>query len=169
MAAATEPTVEHILTAEDGPAASWADARERLAKSSMYWVATEHPDGRPHVRPVLAVWVDGALHTTSSPTARKSKNLARNSQCVITASCDDLDLVVEGTATKVSEEAKLERVAEAYRSKYDWPVIVLDGGFDAEYAAPTAGKPPYEVYELTPTTAFGFPTTGAFGPTRWRF
>jgi hypothetical protein len=35
--------------------------------------------------------------------------------------------------------------------------------------APTAGPPPYDVYEATPTAAFGFGTDERFVPTRWRF
>jgi hypothetical protein len=35
--------------------------------------------------------------------------------------------------------------------------------------APTAGPPPYEVYEVIPKTAFGFSTDLSFGPTRWDF
>ena len=35
--------------------------------------------------------------------------------------------------------------------------------------APTAGPPPYEVYELIPTIAFGLGTDVSFGATRWRF
>lgn len=129
------------------------------------------PDGGPHVRPVLAVWVDGALHSTTNPTARKGRNLARDSRCVITVGSDGLDLVVEGQAAKVSDEAKLQRVADVYTSKYEWPVTVRDGAFDAEYGAPTAGPPPYEVYEVTPAVVFGFGTDETFAPrsTRWRF
>jgi hypothetical protein len=44
------------------------------------------------------------------------------------------------------------------------------GKLDAEYGAPTSGGPPYDVYEITPTKAFGLPTDGeSFTPTRWRF
>jgi hypothetical protein len=35
--------------------------------------------------------------------------------------------------------------------------------------APTAGPPPYQVYEVTPTTAFAFGKDESFSPTRWRF
>ena len=34
------------------------------------------------MRPVLGVWVDGALHTTSSPAARKARNLAEDDRFV---------------------------------------------------------------------------------------
>ena len=76
--------------------------------------------------------------------------------------------MVEGTAAKVSDETRLHRVAEAYWAKYGWPVTVRDGAFYAD-GAPTAGPPPYEVYEVTPATAFGFPTDETFTATRWRF
>jgi hypothetical protein len=36
--------------------------------------------------------------------------------------------------------------------------------------APTAGRPPYDVYEVIPTKAFGFPTEEeTLRPTRWSF
>ena len=62
-------------------------------------------------------------------------------------------------------------MADAYRSKYGWPVEIRDGAFDAPYGAPTAGPPPYVVYEVTPVQVFGFGTSDALGPrtTRWRF
>ncbi len=63
-----------------------------------------------------------------------------------------MDVVLEGTATRVAKEATLQQVAEAYRSKYGWPVTVTDGAFDAPYGAPTAGPPPYYPYEITPAT-----------------
>ena len=50
-------------------------------------------------------------------------------------------------------------------------MTVRDGAFDAPYGAPTTGPAPFEVYEVTPATAFGLPTyeEKAFQPTRWRF
>src|SRR5216683_1230354 len=33
-------------------------------------------------------------------------------------------------ATKVTDEATMNHVAEAYRAKYGWPVTVTDGAFD---------------------------------------
>lgn len=41
-----------------------------------YWLATVRRDGRPHVVPVLAVFVDGALHFVASPGSRKAHNFA---------------------------------------------------------------------------------------------
>jgi nitroimidazol reductase NimA-like FMN-containing flavoprotein (pyridoxamine 5'-phosphate oxidase superfamily) len=163
-----EPATEQLYLTQDATPAPWAEARGRLVDADLYWLATVRPDGLPHLVPILAVWVDGALHFVASPTSRKARNLARDAHCVITARKDALDLVVEGTAAKVSDKARLHRVAEVYMTKYGWPVIVRDGAFYAD-GAPTAGPPPYEVYKVAPTMTFGFPTDETFSPTRWRF
>jgi nitroimidazol reductase NimA-like FMN-containing flavoprotein (pyridoxamine 5'-phosphate oxidase superfamily) len=149
----------------------WSEAERRLAGARTYWLATTGPGPRPHVRPVLAVWVDGALHTTSSPAARKARNLAGNDRCSFSVSADSVDVVLEGTAAKVTDTGHLQRVADAYRDKYGWPPTVVDGAFDAPYGAPTAGPPPYEVYEITPTVVFGFGTDEDHAPrsARWTF
>ena len=166
--AGKEPVAAQPLSADDPTVTPWAEARKRLAEGDWYWLATASPDGRPHVRPVLAVWLDGALYFSTSPASRKGKNLARDARCVIAAEGDALHLVVEGEAAKVSDDTTLRRVAEAYASKYGWQVAVRDGAFHAD-GAPTAGPPPYDVYAVTPTTAFGFGTDESFSPTRWRF
>jgi nitroimidazol reductase NimA-like FMN-containing flavoprotein (pyridoxamine 5'-phosphate oxidase superfamily) len=162
------PAAEQPYLAEDTTPRPWAEARERLAEADTYWLATVRPDGLPHLAPLLAVWVDGALHFVASRTSRKATNLAHDAHCVIATRREALDLVVEGTVAKVSQEARLHRVAEVYMNKYGWPVTVRDGAFYAD-GAPTAGPPPYEVYEVIPTTAFGFPWDETFNPTRWRF
>ena len=44
-----------------------------------------------------------------------------------------------------------------------------DGALTAPYSAPSAGPPPWNVYVITPTTAFGVATAEPNGATRWRF
>ncbi|MGH2541237.1 MAG: pyridoxamine 5'-phosphate oxidase family protein, partial [Ardenticatenaceae bacterium] len=132
------------------------------------WLATVRPDGRPHVMPLGVLWVDDAFYFSAGPTTRKAKNLARNPHCVITVATHDFDLVIEGEATKVSDEAMLQRIADVYASS-GWHPTVRDGALYAEYSAPSAGPPPWEVYEVTPTTVFGLGTAEPYGATRWRF
>lgn len=95
-----EPVSEQVLGTGGGRPAPWAQARERLAASRAHWTATNHPSGRPHVRPVLAVWVDEARYVSSDPAARKSRNLDADAHCSVATSGEDLDLVVEGTAER---------------------------------------------------------------------
>ena len=170
-----------MIADDPRPATTWGEARRRLEAAETYWLATVRRDGRPHVMPVLGVWLEGALYFSAAATSRKAKNLARSSRCVITVGSHarpPLDLVVEGDAAKVSDEAKLHRLAEVYASKYGWHVTVRDGAFYGD-GAPTAGPPPYELYEVTPTLVFGFPGVGrtdetgqdteeSLTPTRWR-
>ena len=162
------PAAEQPYLAGDTTPTPWAEARERLAEADTYWLATVRQDGLPHLAPLLAVWVDDALHFVASRTSRKATNLAHDAHRVIATRREAMDLVVEGTVAKVSQEARLHRVAEVYMTKYEWPVTVRDGAFYAD-GAPTAGPPPYEVYEVIPTTAFGFPWDETYNPTRWRF
>jgi hypothetical protein len=80
-----------------------------------------------------------------------------------------MDIVLEGAAAKVTSHDTLEKVAEAYRAKYGWPVTVTEGGFDAPYGAPTAGPPPYQPFEITPAAVFGFGTAREFAGRATRF
>lgn len=132
------------------------------------WLSTVRPDGKPHTTGVGALWVDDRFFFTSGRRTRKSRNLARNPNCVISVALPDLDLVVEGTATRVTDEATLERLAKAYADQ-GWPASVKDGALTAEYSAPSAGPPPWDPYEMIPETAFGVATKEPFGATRWRF
>ena len=118
-----EPVAE--LAASQQPRrclAGRAQARGDLQDAQVYWLSSVRPDGRPHVTPLLGVWLDGALYFCTGPTERKARNLAQNPSCVLTTGRNTLDnrldLVVEGEAAKVSDEAEFRSVAEAFESKY---------------------------------------------------
>jgi len=169
-----EPVAEQMLNTDDATAIPWADVREGLTISNAgtYWLATVRPDGRPHVVPVGAVWLDNSLYFTTGQGTQKEKNIQHNPHCVITLASGGFDLVFEGEAAKVKDEEKLQRLADIYSSPENgWPVTVRDGLFDAPFSAPTTGPAPYEVYEVTLAVAFAFGTTEetATHPTRYRF
>jgi hypothetical protein len=132
-----------------------------------HWLATVRPDGRPHVTAVGAAWSDGTFYFTSGDGTRKSKNLAHNEHCVITIAAAGIDLVLEGRARKVTDVATLERLAEVFAGG-GWAPEVRDGAFTHEYSAPSAGPPPWYLYEFTPETVFGVATAEPYGATRWR-
>jgi Pyridoxamine 5'-phosphate oxidase len=146
----------------------WAEARRRLHDAhTTYWLATTRPDGTPHVRPVLGVWVDERLHFVSGSATRKTRHLAASPRVTITVSADGIDLVAEGRAERVEDPAALRRVAAEYAAKYGWAATPRDGAFYDTEGAPTAGPPPYEVYQVTPAQVLGFPAGESFSPTRW--
>jgi PPOX class probable F420-dependent enzyme len=150
---------------------AWEEASTRIDATRFYFLTTLHTSGRPHTRPVLAVWTGEVLCTTSTGTAQKGRNLRADPRCSVAIMANDMHIVIEGTAALVEDDAMVGRVSEAYRSKYNWPVTIVEGGFDAPYAAPAAGPPPYEPYQITPTAVYGWGTNDIIGPrhTRWSF
>ncbi len=46
-----------------------------LEASEIFWLSTVRRDGRPHVTPLPAMWLDGALHFCTGPEEQKAKNL----------------------------------------------------------------------------------------------
>ena len=65
------------LPAEQGTGLlPWSWAKERLARSHDYWLATVMPSGAPHLMPVWAVWHDDSLWFSSANGSRKARNLA---------------------------------------------------------------------------------------------
>ena len=150
----------------------WSRAEEALAAAEgqdiTHFLATIRPDGRPHVAGVGALWVDGKFYFVSGAGTRKSRNIAERPDCVLSVKLPGLDLVVEGTAEKVTDAATLERLAKRYDAQ-GWPATVKDGAFTAPYSAPSAGPPPWDLYEFTPQTAFGVAGAEPYGATRWRF
>jgi general stress protein 26 len=58
-------------------------ARDGLENAEVYWLSTVRPDGRLHIRPMAAVWQDGALHFAEGPSLVKAKNLTRNARCAM--------------------------------------------------------------------------------------
>ena len=146
----------------------WSQACDELERAETFWLSTVRPEGRPHVTPLLAVWLDDALHFATGPEERKAHNLAQNPNCVLTTGTnalgEGLDIVVEGPAVQVTDDGRLLRIADAYEAKYgsEWHFGVQDGAF----LGPRGNRA--LVYEVAPSTVFGF-RKGAFAQTRWRF
>ncbi|WP_158854610.1 pyridoxamine 5'-phosphate oxidase family protein [Saccharothrix deserti] len=151
----------------------WERPRDILASDTpaadlTFFVATVRPDGRPHSAGVGAVWVDDALHFTSGPGTRKSRNLAANPACSVSVRLRGIDLVMEGEAHRVTDSSTLERVAAVYRTG-GWPASVEGDALTAPYSAPSAGPAPWHLYRLTLHTAVGVATAEPHGATRWGF
>ncbi len=157
------------FSSEGASPTPWAEARGHLEKAEIFWLSTVRPDGRPHVTPLLCVWLDGALYFCTGADERKAKNLVHNAHCILTTGCNTLsqglDLVIEGDAMRVSDDTVLQRVADLYEAKYgrDWHFDVYDGAFNGR------GGNIALVYQVTPTTAFGFGRGESSSQTRWRF
>jgi general stress protein 26 len=165
--AAPETELDPRFGDPDATATGWDDARRELAAAELSWLTTVRPDGRPHVTPLLTVWLDGALHFCTGERERKARNLAANPQVVLTTGRNalkgGLDIVVEGTAVRVRDRDQLQALAEAWEQKYgsDWHFEVEDAGFGSQGGIAL-------VFRVRPETAFGF-GKDPYSQTRWRF
>jgi len=170
---AAEVTAEiHGFSHPDATPTPWAEGRQQVIDADTFWVSTVRPDGRPHVTPLIAVWHDDAIWFTTGPDERKAKNLAQNSSCVLITGRSDLveggfDVVLEGAAEQVADEAELEPIAEAFAAKYGtetWNFVVRDGAFSH---ADGGGRA--IVFRVRPLRGLGFRKGESFSQTTWRF
>jgi hypothetical protein len=173
---AQDPSSAHNLDGYGAPEIAWTRVREVLdgeitqapdtggPHRHTLWLTTINPGGGPHVTPVGVVNIAGVQYFTSGPATRKSRNLARDARCVISLATQPFDLVVEGTAERVTDADELERAAAAYAHE-GWPARVEGDGVTADYSAPSAGPPPWHVYKVIPATVFAFGAAEPYGAT----
>jgi nitroimidazol reductase NimA-like FMN-containing flavoprotein (pyridoxamine 5'-phosphate oxidase superfamily) len=161
------PTPEQLSSPPGTPltALTWADVETRVADAGDYLLATTDPNGRPHVVPVLAVWLDGAVCVVTLRQSRKTRNLEQNNGCAVTVPGPDVDLVLEGTAQLVRDPAQLQKIADLFPPKYPWWHPFVQAG---EFYDP-ADTDPRHVYALHPAQVFAFGKESGFTATRWRF
>lgn len=162
------------------PLMDWAAIEARLAQGLTQapdtggpnrhtcWLTTINPDGSPHVTGVGALWVDGAFWFETGARTRKGRNLARDPRCVLSVATREFDLVVEGTADHVTDPPTVAAMARTWAEE-GWPARVDDTGtaLTAEYSAPSAGPPPWQVYRIAARAVTGLATLAPGGATRW--
>ncbi|MHA6621380.1 pyridoxamine 5'-phosphate oxidase family protein [Pseudonocardia sp. DLS-67] len=145
----------------------WDDAARVLETAELFWITTVRADGRPHVTPLVAVWLDGAIHFGTGESEQKALNLRSNPHVILTTGSNTwdhgLDVVVEGDAVRVADDDTLKRLADAWRTKWDgrWQYEARAGAFHHE-----AGEA--LVYAVAPTKVLSF-GKGTFSHTSHRF
>jgi len=168
MRAPASTDLDTRFSSPDATATGWEDARQALHDARIYWITTVRHDLRPHVTPLIGLWIDDSFYFCTGPGEQKAKNIVDNSNCaVVTGSNtygEGLDIVVEGNAERVVEQARLEQLAEAFVTKYgdEWRFQVGDSAFHHE------GGEAW-VYEVAPNKGLGFEKGDRPGQTRWRF
>jgi hypothetical protein len=156
-------------SAPGATATPWDDARRILESAEIYWLTTVREDGRPHVTPLIGVWVDEAFYFATGEGEQKARNLLQNAACAVTTGCNaighGLDVVVEGSAVRVISESQLGAIAGAIAEKYgpDWlfdiHVDVLRG---------RQGNVAW-LFRVQPEKILGFGKGDPFSQTTWHF
>jgi len=165
---AHEPTAEfHEGFSEPGATARpWTDVVDVLTNSEMFWLSSVRRDGRPHVTPLPAIWLDGTLHFCTGDAEQKTRNLEVNPRCVLTTGTNTLhgglDVVVEGVAVRVTDNDRLRELAALWKSKLDWNYEIGDGEFRDEDGRHGL------VFGVTPAKVLAF-GKDPYSQTRYRF
>ena len=166
-----QPVTELDARFSDPAAAAtdWDQTRRALEDAELFWITTVRVDGRPHVTPLVAVWLDDAIHFATGAGEQKALNLRTNQNVILTTGCNEweqgLDVVVEGEAVQVIDESVLEQLAEAWAAKWDgrWAYEVRQRSFWHE-----GGSDAVLVFAVKPAKVLAF-AKGTFGQTRHRF
>ena len=154
---------------QNATATDWEETCRALEGAELFWITTVRADGRPHVTPLVAVWLDDAIHFATGAGEQKAVNLRTNQNVILTTGCNGweqgLDVVDRGRSRPGDRRPTPRTLAEAWAAKWDgrWHYEVHDGSFRHE-----AGSDAVLVFSVKPTKVFAF-AKGAFGQTRHRF
>lgn len=162
----TKGVLDSRFSSPEAVATKWAEARRQLETAEVFFLSTVRPDGRPHVTPLISVWLEEAPWFVTGPTERKAMNLDSNPHCVLTTGCNELnkglDVIVEGEAVGVTDEVTLRRVADAFTAKYPDPFKFRIDEFQG-------GGGEALVFRIGPSRAFAFRHLPVSSQTRWEF
>ena len=134
----------------------WADTEAALARAELYWLTTVRADGRPHVTPLVGVAYEGAVHFCTGLREQKARNLEHSPLVALTTGTNTwaqgMDVVVEGTAVRITDRDTLQRIADAYEAKYGsvWHFDVIEDGFKSDEGGPAA------VFRIEPSKVMAF-------------
>jgi general stress protein 26 len=153
-----EPTARLVgeFSEPNATALPWSEVVHVLESSEMFWLSTVRRDGRPHVAPLPAMWLDGKLHFCTGAHEQKAKNIEANRDCVLTTGTNSyrsgIDVVVEGAIERVTDNDMLLRLARLWRDKIEWVFEVGEGVFLDTDAAGHAAL----VFAVTPSKILAF-------------
>jgi general stress protein 26 len=170
-------TLDGRFSQPGASATPWDDARRVLEDAQLFWLTTVRADGRPHVTPLVAVWLQDTVYFGTGADEQKAHNLRANPHVILMTGSNQwdrgLDVVVEGDAVRTTDGALLQRLADVWATKWDgqWQYEVHDGYLrrSSEAAGGAAGEGGDAlVFSVAPTKILAF-GKGTFSQTRHRF
>lgn len=158
------PKDYRVPTTEEGML-SWDYVNEQLSNALNYWIATTSQDGRPHVRPVWAAWVDNTLYFDGSPETGWGRNIIRDPHISVQVEVGEDAIMVEGIVgdlPKVSEELA-EKLLQSFRPRYI-------AKYNYDHTGESEGWKERGMFIMKPTKVLAWNVVHfSTSPTRWRF
>ena len=107
----TSKATEHV---------DWARVEERLDRDRVFWIATVGSGGRPRVRPIDALYLDGVIYVGGSPKTRWVREAGENPHVSVHLDGMGEVIIVEGDAEVLTglEDELAERLAAASNAKF---------------------------------------------------
>jgi general stress protein 26 len=136
-------------------ATPWIKTEQVLTDAELYWLTTLRADGRPHITPLVGFWLDSSAYFTTGHDEQKARNLARSPLVALTTGANTWDkghdVVVEGTATRLTDSPSLQGAAKAFADKYGaaWTLRV-------EGDALSEGDHQSGLWRITPSKVLSF-------------
>jgi hypothetical protein len=59
---------------QDAVATDWEETRRALEDAELFWISTVRADGRPHVTPLVAVWLDDTIYSSRHRAGTTSRD-----------------------------------------------------------------------------------------------
>jgi general stress protein 26 len=155
-------------------APAWAQVEGLLSNAQLYWIVTVRADGRPHAVPLVGIWHDGAFAFCTGAQEQKVRNLDAHPQVAVATGTTGAggwdsgkEVVVEGTAERITDPAALQVLADAWYAKYgdDWHFAVRGDEF-VELSHSGDGTGGARVFRVAPAKVLVF--GGEHGQTRFR-
>jgi general stress protein 26 len=130
--------LDQRFSEETADAATWPATEELLEAAELYWITTVRANGHPHTTPLVGVWHDGAFWFCTGRQEQKHRNLSAAPAVTVTTGANTwqrgTDVIVEGTAERMTGLDTLSPVAAAYLEKYGeaWRFDATDDGFGGQ-------------------------------------
>jgi nitroimidazol reductase NimA-like FMN-containing flavoprotein (pyridoxamine 5'-phosphate oxidase superfamily) len=138
---------------------SWQQVSETLTAAELYWLTTVRRDGRPHITPLIGAWVGESFVFCTGPEEQKAQNLQHCALVAVTTGVNTwnvgLDVIIEGTAERVTGRDTTTELADSIREKYkgDWDFTPTDDGFGH---TDDSGSHTAHVYRVVPAKVLAF-------------
>ncbi|MFY9683925.1 MAG: pyridoxamine 5'-phosphate oxidase family protein [Candidatus Sulfotelmatobacter sp.] len=148
----------------------WTWAEQRLKKSHNYWITTVKPSSSshnatpqnvaPHTMVVWGLWQDGRFLFSTGSQSRKARNLAQNTNCIVSTEHAHEAVIIEGTAEIADVHAR-RKFLPKYERKYK---------FDMSKMKPDILSMKEPIFAVRPRVVFGlWEKLFIENSTRWTF
>ena len=98
----------------------WKHVEDRFEADRVYWIATVGNGGRPRIRPIDGLYLDGAIYVGGSPETRWVQEVRANRHVSIHLDGVDDVVIIDGVAETLRnvDDDLAERLAAASNAKF---------------------------------------------------